>query len=117
VRAESELAPIAAYRYRVNEMPARTKSPKPTTKRTVSILIEVMATVFTDPGYTIKPCSQCGHIGSRIKPRFVCDACGRWAHCDVNPASGNARPGERAVSPRAAQSRPDAEETGNHVGL
>jgi hypothetical protein len=98
-------------------MPARKKTPKPTTKRTVSILIEVMATVFTNPGYTMKPWSQCGDIGSRIKPRFVGNACGRSAHSDVNPASRNARPGERARSPGAPQNRPDTEETGDHVGL
>jgi transposase len=99
-------------------MAARKKTPNPTTtKRTASILIEAMATVFPDPGYTSKACSQCGQIGSRIKPRFVCDACGRRAQSVVNAASNHARPGERALSPRAAQNRPDVEETGNHVGL
>jgi hypothetical protein len=99
-------------------MPARKKTQKATTtKRTASILIEAMATVFTDPGYTGKACSQCGYIGSRIKPCFVRDARGRRAHCGVSAASNHARPGKGALSPRGAQNRSDVEETGNHVGL
>ena len=98
-------------------MPARKKTAKPTTKDTTSILVEAMATVFTDPDDASKARSQCGHIGSRIKPRFICGACGRRAHSDVNAAANRFLPGERAFSPRAAQNRPDVEETGNHVGL
>jgi putative transposase len=98
-------------------MSAGKKTPEPTTKRTASILIATMATVLTDLAHTNKTSSQCGQIGSRIKRRVVCDACGRRAHSDVKAAARNARPGERSLSPSAVQDRPDAEETGNHVGL
>jgi putative transposase len=42
-----------------------------------------IATIFTDPAYTSKGCSDCGQIGLRVKHRFVCK-CGRRAHSDVN---------------------------------
>jgi transposase len=98
-------------------MSAGKKTPEPTTKRTASILIATVATVVSDLAYTGKTCSQCGQIGSRIKLRVVCDTCDRRTHSDVKAASNHARPGERSVSPRAAQNWPDVEETGNHVGL
>ncbi len=75
-----------------------------------------IATVFTDPAYTSKGCSECGQIGLRAKHRFVCK-CGRRAHSDVNAASNHARLGERALSPRGDVNRPYVGEISHALSL
>ena len=77
---------------------------------------EGIATVFTDPAYTSKGCSECGQIGSRVKHRFTCK-CGRRAHSDVNAASNHARLGERALSPRGDVNRPYVGEINHALSL
>jgi putative transposase len=68
-----------------------------------------IATVFTDPAYTSKGCSDCGQIGLLVKHRLT-GKCGRRARSDVNAASNHARLGEGALSPRGEVNRPDGGE-------
>jgi IS605 OrfB family transposase len=75
-----------------------------------------IASVFTDPAYTSKGCSDCGQIGLRVKHRFVCK-CGRRAHSDVNSARNHARLGERALSPRGEVNRPNVGEISHALSL
>src|SRR5919197_2725804 len=65
--------------------------------------------VYLDPAYTSQTCADCGGLGSRVKHRFVCDACGLQAHADLNGSRNLAWIGGTAVPPRAAVNTPDVE--------
>jgi IS605 OrfB family transposase len=78
--------------------------------RAVGIVVE-----YVNPAYTSQTCSCCGHLGRRIKHRFVCENCGLRAHSDLNASRNLARIGETAVSPRAAVNTPYVEDVGRCV--
>ena len=65
-----------------------------------------IASIFIDPAYTSKTCSQCGRTGKRNGHRFVC-SCGLRAHADLNASRNIARIGKAAALSRAAVDRPN----------
>jgi IS605 OrfB family transposase len=71
--------------------------------------------VYLDPAYTSQTCADCGGLGSRVKHRFVCDACGLQAHADLNGSRNLAWIGGTAVPPRAAVNTPDVEKVGRQI--
>ena len=72
---------------------------------------------YVNPAYTSQTCSCCGHLGKRVKHRFVCEHCGLRAHSDLNASRNLARIGGTAVPPRAAVNTPNVggAGVGNHV--
>lgn len=76
-----------------------------------------IAVEYVNPAYTGRTCACCGHIGKRVRRRFVCENCGLRAHSDLNASRNLARIGGTAVSPRAAVNTPDVGrvDRGNHV--
>jgi hypothetical protein len=91
-------------------MPARKKTPKPTTERAASILIEA-----GDSECTALTALKSAYGADMLQ--CVADGNGRIPIRDVNAALKHGRRGERALASRADVNRPYGGETGNHVGL
>jgi len=65
-----------------------------------------LAVAIVDPAYSSKTCAVCGCLGTRLKHRFSCSACGNLAHSDLNASRNLAKLAPSAEGSRVAVTRP-----------